>query len=82
MEEEGDPFFPSLSCDSRARGGSCVLVHSLAVQLRTGAVSSDVEASLELLEGVLAFRFPHAGVSDHLGGRAWLLPTLLPLTAR
>lgn len=90
MEEEGNPFFPALSCDRRACGGSCTVCVSprpgRPVEDRGGGSDGHTEASLELLgvraEGVQAFFFfslPAAGVSGHLGGRAWLLPTLLPL---
>lgn len=61
MDEEGGGggtlFFPALSCDSRACGGSC----SVCVRPRPSRPVQDggssSEASLELLEGVRAFFF-------------------------
>lgn len=65
MEEEGNPFFPALSCDRRACGGSCTVCVSprpgRPVEDRGGGSDGHTEASLELLgvraEGVQAFFF-------------------------
>lgn len=76
MEERGDPFFSGPPQIERVVGAVlCVLVHGLSEDRG----SDDHTASQELLEGVQVFFFlPAAGVLDHVGSRAWLLPTFLP----
>ena len=73
---------PALSCDHRACGGSC----TVCVSPRPGRPAEDGGRQLRGFPGTagggagLLF-CPTAGVLDHLGGRAQLLPALLPLTA-
>lgn len=57
----------------------CVLVHGPAVQLRTGAAAQRLPWIC--WRGRRPLFGPTAGVLDHLGGSAQLLPALLPLTA-
>lgn len=57
----------------------CVLVHGPAVQLRTGAAAQRLPWIC--WRGRRTLFGPTAGVLDHLGGSAQLLPALLPLTA-
>lgn len=81
MEEEGDPFSHPCHVTTGLVVGAalCVLVHGLAIQLRTGTVTQRL--SWTCWRGCRPFLSPAAGVSDHLGGRALLLPSLHPLTA-
>lgn len=83
MEEEGDPFFFPQPCHVTTGlvvgAAQCVLVHGPAVQLRTGAAAQRLPWIC--WRGRRPLFGPTAGVLDHLGGSAQLLPALLPLTA-